>query len=247
MVVTGILILFYATIGVYIFGGYGFYYIPGWDNLPSLISTCTLCFTGNGWFTAYKDMVRTLKTISDPAPLLPACMFLGVAVVVFHFSIFNVYVGMYISGINEANVMFKDCKVKDREQSKANLEKYAIEHRKQQLADLNEHDRIIAMTAEEKKKEKKRKKRITTLRKLRDMKLKGDFYGQHAEFRKKLSNEYSGYEVSTSLMTDLAWIQTEYDSLDNLDDQTYKLQQLFFEMGDVLKKKVDFEAVKVPR
>lgn len=45
--------------------------------------------------------------------------------------------------------------------------------------------------------------------------------------------------IGDSAITDLEWIELEIDTFDIIDDQTYKIQQLFFEMSHVMCRMAD--------
>ena len=181
------------------------------NSFTSLINI----FLVDGWYDMYSQWLKEDGTyIFEEFSVfdrIPTCYFV-VALLLLHFIIFNMFVGINITNVQEANSEYH---AEITEEKEAGIRRKRLEIMERQYADVR---RL-------KDKQKYHSKTGGS----------GDFYDMIAPFKKTLSGK--DYAISDSVITELNWIDLELDTLDMMDDQVYRLQQLFFEMSHILSMK----------
>lgn len=172
-------------------------------------------FLVDGWYDMYSHWLKEDGTFrfetASSFDRIPTIYFV-VSLMVLHFIIFNMFVGINITNVQEANSEYH---AEITEEKEAGIRRKRLEIMERQYADVR---RL-------KDKQKYHSKTGGS----------GDFYDMIAPFKKTLSSK--DYAISDSVITELNWIDLELDTLDMMDDQVYRLQQLFFEMSHILSMK----------
>ena len=132
-----------------------------------------------------------------------------------HFIIFNIFAGVNIIQIQEANDAYTDELIQEKEIALAEKLDIIKRNQTQKIRILKERQHAHAAAGGG----------------------SGDFYEMTRDFRSNLRHD--DYAIGQSPVTMLEWIELELDTFDIMDDQAYKLQQLFFEMAHILCVKAD--------
>ncbi|CAH1796922.1 unnamed protein product [Owenia fusiformis] len=126
-------------------------------------------------------------------------------IIVGHFIFTNVFIAVIIMNISEATENYKRDQIADREAT--------VRHKKEFMMQ-RQHNEVKQMIEQQKK---------------------GDFSNFHdmvGEFQHTL--RHNDCVMMTDLCTNLVWIETFVTSLEHMDNTTYRIQQLNFELSDML-------------
>merc|ERR1712071_88450 len=184
-----------------------------WATMYDSILSLVIIFTVDGWYDIYADFK------ASESPCRPPNYFLIVCLLILHFVLFNIFVGININNIQEANTEYYSEILAEKE---ANLTKKKNDILERQFEDgrkLKDKQRLYQGAGGT-----------------------GGFYDMISGFRETLRHD--DYVVGDNPVSDLDWIELELDTLDAMDDQMYRVQQLFFEKAHILSIKAN-EAIKM--
>lgn len=205
------LILLFLMFLFAIFGYYMFGYKGGdegnWGDLGSAFLTLFSFVTVDGWFDAQLQMDEQTTEYSRIYTIL--------FIVVGHFLIFNIFVGVNIMNIQEANENYHEQVIAEKE---------AILARKKEVILHRQHEDI---------------------RKLKEKQIEkdcGNFYDMVKSFQETLRND--DYAIMEDTVSDLGWLDLYLESLDHLDVNAYRLQNLHYEMAHILTQVMSREISK---
>ncbi|XP_039273016.1 cation channel sperm-associated protein 3-like [Styela clava] len=205
------LILLFLMFLFAIFGYYMFGYKGGdeanWGDLGSAFLTLFSFVTVDGWFDAQLQMDEKTTEYSRIYTIL--------FIVVGHFLIFNIFVGVNIMNIQEANESYHEQVIAEKEAILAR-KKEAILHR--------QHEDV---------------------RKLKEKQIEkdcGNFYDMVKSFQETLRSD--DYTIMEDTVSDPSWLELYLETLDHMDITAYRLQNLHYEMAHILSQLMSREISK---
>lgn len=224
IIVMFIFLLIGTVIGVHLFGGRLFLDIPNWRTFYDSFCNLLVIFTVDGYYDVFKTSATNARYGANPATytgeIIILALFMLVVIVFLHFIIFNIFAGVNIIQIQEANDQYLDEIIEEKEIALAQKLEGIKRKQTQKIRILKERQHAHAAAGGG----------------------SGDFYEMTKDFRSNLRHD--DYVIGDSPVTNLDWIELELDTFDIMDDQAYKLQQIYFEMAHVLCVKANDEYSK---
>ncbi|CAG5077697.1 Oidioi.mRNA.OKI2018_I69.PAR.g8790.t1.cds [Oikopleura dioica] len=177
-----------------------------WGCFTACFANLFIMTTADGWYGLADRAEKSSSSVAkSPGTQTVIVRFVvGMALMLSHFIIFNLFIAINIAQVDEANKEYMES---------VNLE------REEQL---------------ETKKTKIMQRQYDDVKKLRDQQdAKGCSFDELIEnFKQGLKHD--DYTVTDGIVTDIEWIENHRQILDQLDTSTYKLQQLIFEYSNIL-------------
>uniref|UniRef100_F6SP61 Ion transport domain-containing protein n=2 Tax=Ciona intestinalis TaxID=7719 RepID=F6SP61_CIOIN len=205
------LILLFVMFLFAIFGYYMFGYKGGdeenWGDLGSAFLTLFSFVTVDGWFDAQIEMDER----TTPSSRIYTILF----IICGHFLIFNIFVGVNIMNIQEANENYHEQVIAEKE---------AILARKKESILHRQHEDVRKL------KEKQKEKDC------------GNFYEMVKSFQESLHND--DYVIQEDLITNLDWMELYIETLAHMDEGVVKIRQYHYEISHILTQAFSKEISK---
>lgn len=184
-----------------------------WVSLYDSIRSLAIVFTVDGWY----DIFQQFKAYPESEYFTPN-YYLIICLIILHFVLFNIFVGINISNIQEANSEYYSEILAEKEANLTKKKNDILERQFEDVRKLKDKQRLYQGAGGT-----------------------GGFYDMISGFRETLRHD--DYVVGDNPVSDLDWIELELDTLDAMDDQMYRVQQLLFENAHIMSIMAD-EALK---